>query len=79
MINKLGCKASELEVGIEFSIDEGRSWLVVRAEPKYISEDPECLTLQFMASPAETTSLSSWEEIILHDSAHVLLNKNWKG
>jgi hypothetical protein len=75
----LGCKASALEVGMEFSCDEGRSWLVVRTEPRYVDEDAECLTLRFMASPNETTSLSAWEEVCLEDNDHVLLERNWKG
>lgn len=76
---KLGCKASELEVGTEFSMNEGRSWLVVRTEPRYVDEAVECLTLRFMAAPGETTSLSCWEEVRLEDSDHVLLERGWKG
>lgn len=75
---RLGCKASELEVGTEFSCDEGFKWLVVRSEPKYVSDAPECLTLRFMASPAEAPGLSNWEEVKLEDSDHVLLERNWK-
>jgi len=75
----LGCKAAELEVGTEFSRDEGRSWLVVRTEPRYVDEAVDCLTLRFMASPGETTGLSAWEEVRLEDGDHVLLERNWKG
>ncbi len=73
----LSCKAHELEVGTEFSCDEGRTWLVVRTELRYVSDSPECSTLRFMASPAENTSLWAWEEIQLDDWAHVLLERNW--
>jgi hypothetical protein len=76
---QLGCKAADLEIGTEFSCDEGRSWLVVRTEPRYVSEAVECLTLRFMASPGESTSLSTWEEVRLEDSDHVLLERSWKG
>lgn len=69
--------AGELEVGTEFSHDEGRSWLVVRTEPRYLSEAPECLTLSFMASPAGS-SLSSWEEVRLEDNERVLLDRDWR-
>lgn len=77
--DQLGCKASDLEVGTEFSRDEGRTWITVRTEPKYVSEDLECLTLRFMASPGESTSLSTWEEVRLEERDHVLLNRHWKG
>lgn len=76
---RLGCKAYELEVGMEFSCDEGRSWLVVRTDPRYVSPADECLTLRFMASPSETPRPSVWEEVRLEDDDHVLLERHWKG
>jgi len=76
---RLGCKAAELEVGMEFSCSEGREWLVVRTEPRYVDEAIECRTLRFMASPAESTSLGAWEEVLLEDMDHVLLDRGWKG
>ena len=76
---RLGCSASELEVGTEFSMDEGRTWLVVRTEPQYVSEDIENDDLYFMASPAETTGLSAWERVQVSDRRHVLLERGWPG
>jgi hypothetical protein len=73
----LGCKAYELEVGTEFSVDEGRTWWVVRTEPKYLDEG--CNHLCFLGTPLGTTSLSLWEEFLLYDSLHVLLEPEWKG
>ncbi len=73
----LGCKASELEVGTEFSMDEGRTWLVVRTEPKYLSDADECLTLRFMASPSEKPWLGAWSEVQLEDRDHVLLERDY--
>lgn len=75
----LGCIAGELQVGMEFSCDEGRKWYVVRTEPKYVSEEPECTMLRFMAAPGETTSLSAWEEFRLDDHDHILFQREWKG
>lgn len=77
--DRLGCKAGELEVGTEFSCDEGRRWLVVRTEPTYVSDEPECLTLRFMVSPSEAPNLGAWSELRLEDTDHVLLNRHWKG
>ena len=74
---RLGCKVSDLAVGDEFSCDEGHSWVVVRTEPRYISEEPECRTLRFMAAPWDSTSLSAWEEIKMEDTDHVLLEREW--
>ena len=73
----LGCKAGELELGTEFSHDEGRTWLVVRTDPRYATEAPNDAVLRFMASPAENTGLSAWEEVRLDDSSHVLLERSW--
>jgi hypothetical protein len=75
----LGCKAADLEVGTEFSCDQGYKWFVVRTEPRYVSDEAECLTLRFMASPSEDPSLSAWEEFQLEDTEHVLLERHWKG
>lgn len=73
---KLGCKAWELEIGTEFSCDEGRTWLVVRTTSVYVSEDSRILRM--MCSPLEKTGLSAWEEVQLEDTQHVLLERNWK-
>ena len=43
---KLGCKVYELEIGTEFSCDEGCSWMVVMTEPRYVSEESDELTFQ---------------------------------
>lgn len=74
---RLGCSASELEVGIEFSCDEGRTWLVVRTEPRYATEDTDDTVLRFMASPVESTGLSAWQEVQLEERRHVLLERGW--
>jgi len=44
-----------------------------------VDEAIECRTLRFMASPAESTSLGAWEEVLLEDMDHVLLERGWKG
>lgn len=72
------CQAWELEIGAEFSYDEGRTWMVVRTEPRYLSEDDECLTLKIMCSPKDSTSLGDWEEVQLGDKVNVLLDSEWK-
>lgn len=77
-MNSLGCFAYELEVGVEFSCDEGRSWQVVRNHPLYVSQDPNCNTLRFMASPEESPEPGAWKEILIDDVVRVLLDKNWK-
>lgn len=64
-------RAYELTIGTEFSCDGGCSWLVVCTEPKYLSQDPECLRLRFMAIPEGKTSLSDWVEIQLEDNEFV--------
>ena len=74
---RLGCSASELEVGTEFSSDEGFTWLVVRTEPRYRTHHPDCTVLRFMASPVESTGLSAWVEVELEDRRHVLLERGW--
>lgn len=75
----LGCKAYELEVGTEFSRDEGYTWLVVRTEPRYVSDAADCLTLRFQASPLEEACIGAWQEVELEEDTHVLLERNWKG
>lgn len=78
MERRLGCMAFALEIGTEFSHDEGRSWLVVRTEPRYLDDsDPDCLTLRFMASPDESPTLSAWTKARLEDNDHVLLERHW--
>ncbi len=74
---KLGCRVFELEVGTEFSIDEGRTWLVVRTEPRYVSPGTDDPMLRFMAAPFDSTKLSDWNEVELEDNAHVLLERTW--
>jgi hypothetical protein len=76
---RLGCKVGELEVGTEFSMNEGRSWWVVRTEPKYLAEAPEETRLRFMIAPRHSTGLSQWEEYIADENEHVLLEPDWKG
>ena len=58
-------------------MDEGYTWLVVRTEPQYVSEDIECDDLYFMASPKESTGLSAWERVQLSDRRRVLLERGW--
>jgi len=75
---RLGCSAGELEVGTEFSVDEGRTWWVVRSEPAYLAPgDPDNLALRFMAAPWDSTGLSGWEEFKLDDNQRVLLERTW--
>lgn len=75
---QLGCKAYELEIGVEFSSDGGYTWLVVRTEPRYLSEELDCLTLKMMCSPDGCVGLSFWQEVCLKDSRHVLLQRHCK-
>ncbi len=74
----LGCQAHELEIGTEFSVNEGRTWYVVQTEPRYLSEAPECLTLVFtVAEFSPKGAIMVWEEMRLEDSDHVLLERTW--
>lgn len=75
---RLGCKAHELVVGEEFSMDEGFSWLVVMTEPRYNSDADDDLTLVFMAGESGTGP-GRWKQVRLDDHAHVLLEREWKG
>jgi lipopolysaccharide biosynthesis glycosyltransferase len=73
---KLECKIGDLEVGVEFSYDKGRSWVTVRTEPKYLSD--ESTVLHFMVSPWDDPSLSKWEEFKGDEWDHVLLERTWR-
>jgi hypothetical protein len=70
----LGCKAGELEVGMEFSADEGRTWQTVK-NIKYVSEESDVLDI--WCQPYDTTSLSATIHLELEDTQHVLLERTW--
>jgi hypothetical protein len=74
---RLGCKAHELEVGTEFSQDEGRTWLVVMTEPQYRSTEDWDNTLVFQAGESGSGP-GRWETVTILDSEHVLLEREWK-
>jgi hypothetical protein len=73
----LGCKAYELEVGTEFSYDEGRSWVVVMTEPRYATDTLISDDLIFMVG-ASGSGPGKWHEVRLNESEHVLLERNWR-
>jgi hypothetical protein len=69
-----GCSAYELEVGDEFSNDEGRNWLVVRTAPRYEDEeDLQNRTMLCMASQKCDLRTSLWVEVRLEERSHVIL------
>lgn len=77
---RLGCRVSELEIGMEFSFDEGRNWWVVRTEPKYVDYNSrEEFRLTFQIEPWDSCKLSNWETFTRDEREHVLLERTWKG
>ena len=81
------CHVKDLEIGMEFSNDEGTTWIVVRTLPTHTQcvitngeYDEEINTAEFMASPKDKPENSEWKKIFVQypwHSGHVILNREW--
>jgi hypothetical protein len=73
MSGKLGCFAYELEAGVEFSNDEGRSWLTVQTIVEDVVQSSDDILIN------ARNDYGSIETLRIDSMARVLLNRNWKG
>lgn len=86
------CHVKELEIGMEFSIDEGTNWLIVRTLPIHTQEiiinnncDCDCKEdeinfVEFMASPKDKLENSEWKKISIRHryfDGFVIVNREW--
>lgn len=55
----LQIQAFNLKINDVFSIDEGKNWLVIVTEPRYISDELICLTIGFYVCPVDLVRLSA--------------------
>ena len=67
----LGCKAYELEPGMEFSFDEGRTWVTAET----VWEDPSLDVDRIVVNYHDTNGAGTIE---LKSRDHVLLERNWR-